>query len=272
MQRLTIDVDGVATSYLSAGDPAHPAVLLLHGTFWSRVWQPVLDELAAAGLHCVAVDLPGLGRSGGELTVDTASVPALAAWVERFAHAVGITGPVRLAAHDIGGGIAQHLLVHGGIEVSHLALVNAVMYDSWPVPAVARFRDPAVVAATTHEEILSARRAAITRCLDRAATPELVEEYLSPWLDARVARSWMALAGAADNRHTQALVPALRASATPKLLVWGEDDPFQRIEHAERFAREMPHARLVRIPHASHFPAENDPGAVSAALRDFFLA
>ncbi|WP_354682425.1 hypothetical protein [Cupriavidus necator] len=89
------------------------------------------------------------------------------------------------------------------------------------------------------EELISARRAAITRCLDRAATPELVEEYLSPWRDARVARSWMALAGA-DNRYTQALVPALRASATPKLLAWGEDDPFQRIEHAERFAREMP--------------------------------
>lgn len=146
------------------------------------------------------------------------------------------------------------------------------MYDSWPVPAVARFRDPAVVAATTHEEILSARRTAITRCLDRAATLELVEAYLAPWLDARVARSWMALAGAADNRHTQALVPALRASAIPKLLVWGEDDPFQRIEHAERFAREIPHTRLVRIPRASHFPAENDPGAVAAALRDFFLA
>jgi pimeloyl-ACP methyl ester carboxylesterase len=44
-------------------------VLLLHGTYWSRVWQPVLDDLAAAGLRPVAVDLPGLGRSEGELTV-----------------------------------------------------------------------------------------------------------------------------------------------------------------------------------------------------------
>ncbi|BDB29772.1 alpha/beta hydrolase (plasmid) [Cupriavidus sp. P-10] len=270
MQRLTIDVDGVATSYLSAGDPADPVVLMIHGTFWSRVWQPVLDDVAAAGLYCVAVDLPGLGHSDGELTVETASVPALAGWVERFADALGIAGPVGVAAHDIGGGIAQHLMVHGNIGVSHLALLNAVMYDSWPVPAVARYRDPAVAAATTHEELVAARRIAITRCLDRAATPVRVEEYLAPWLQARVARNWIALAAAADNRYTQALVPALRESQIPKLLIWGEDDPFQQVEHAERFAREMPHARLVRIPHACHFPAENDPEAVAKALREFF--
>jgi hypothetical protein len=39
-----------------------------------------------------------------------------------------------------------------------LALVNAVMYDSWPVPWVARFRDPAVAATTSTEDVLAARR------------------------------------------------------------------------------------------------------------------
>ena len=31
-------------SYLTAGDG--PLVLLLHGTYWSRVWLPMLDGLA----------------------------------------------------------------------------------------------------------------------------------------------------------------------------------------------------------------------------------
>ena len=35
----------------------------------------VLDSIAAAGLRPVAVDFPGFGRSGGELTVADASVP-----------------------------------------------------------------------------------------------------------------------------------------------------------------------------------------------------
>ncbi len=67
-RRETVDVDGVPISYLTAG-AGGPLVLLLHGTYWSRVWQQVLDRIAAAGLRPVAVDFPGFGRSGGELTL-----------------------------------------------------------------------------------------------------------------------------------------------------------------------------------------------------------
>jgi len=269
MDRFTVEVDGLSASYLSAGNSG-PTVLLLHGTFWSRVWQPVLDKLGERGLRAIAVDLPGLGRSAGELTLDTASVPALADWVVRFASAIGIDSPVMVGAHDIGGAIAQHLLVHGGLQVSRLALMNAVVYDSWPVPAVARYRDPAVIASTSPQEIVHLRRQAITKSLGDASTPELVEEYLEPWFDPRVARSWMAFAGAADNKYTRDIEPGLRASTIPKLLLWGEDDQFQRIEFAERFAKEMQNTRLVRIASAAHFPAENDPRGVSKALGDFF--
>src|SRR3954452_7315896 len=90
VRRTTVQVDGETASYLTAGQGG-PAVLLLHGTYWSRVWLPVLGRLAEAGLRPLAVDLPGLGRSGGELTLDTATVPALADWVTRFASALKIS-------------------------------------------------------------------------------------------------------------------------------------------------------------------------------------
>lgn len=275
IQRKSVDVDGVAASYLTAATPSlsasAPVVLLLHGTYWSRVWQPVLEDLAAAGLRPIAMDLPGLGRSAGELDVEHASVPALAAWVVRFAQALGISGPVYLAGHDIGGGIAQHLLVDGKLEVSRLALVNGVMLDSWPAPAVARFRDPAVAAATTPADILAARRTSVIAALARPASEEEITGYLEPWTDPRVARSWLSLARAADARYTLDIVPALRATAVPKLLVWGEDDAFQRIEFAERFVKDIPHTTLVRIAAAGHIPMENNPQAVAHALIGFFV-
>ncbi|KAB8182700.1 alpha/beta fold hydrolase [Nonomuraea phyllanthi] len=269
--RKTIEVDGRATSYLTAGERG-PVVLLLHGTYWSRVWEPVIDGLAQAGLRPVAVDLPGLGRSEGELTAATAAVPALAAWAGRFAAAVGARAPLSVAGHDIGGAVAQHLMVAGEPEVGRLALVNSVTYDSWPVPAVARYRDPAVVAATTVDELLAARRTAVTAALARPASEEELAGYLDPWRDPRVCRSWMALAGAADSRYTMDLMPALKADERPKLLVWGEDDPFQEVRHAERFAAEVPRTTLVRVPGAGHIPMENDPAAVTRALAEFFLA
>ncbi|MFC5832266.1 alpha/beta fold hydrolase [Nonomuraea insulae] len=268
--RKTIEVDGLRASYLAAGERG-PVVLLLHGTYWSRVWAPVMDLLAAAGLRPVAVDLPGLGRSEGELTPETAAVPALAGWVARFAAALRVAEPVAVAGHDIGGAIAQHLLAGGVAKVGRLALVNSVTYDSWPVPGVARYRDPAVVAATTVEDVLAARRTAVTTALARPASEEELADYLGPWNDPRVCRSWMALAGAADSRYTLDLVPALRAGATPKLLVWGEEDTFQEVRHAERFAAEMPDTRLVRVAGAGHIPMENDPVRVAGALAEFFL-
>ncbi|MGW5383648.1 alpha/beta fold hydrolase [Nocardia sp. NPDC003963] len=267
-RRNVVRVDGETASYLTAGDENGPAVLLLHGTYWSRVWRPVLGDLAAAGLRPLAVDLPGLGRSGGELTPETATVPALAAWVERFVSAMRIPAPIGLAGHDIGGAVAQHLLVHGRWEVTGLALVNSVLYDSWPAPHVARFRDPDV--ATTATELLAARRQAVVSALAGAATEELITDYLDPWTDPRVRRSWLAMASAADSRYTLDLVPALRQCATPKLLIWGADDRFEKVDYAERFAAEIPHTTLVRIPGADHIPTESAPGRIAHDLAGFF--
>jgi pimeloyl-ACP methyl ester carboxylesterase len=245
-------------------------LLLLHGTYWSRVWQPVLVDIAAADLRPIAVDFPGFGRSGGELTTAEASIPRLAAWLVRFLNAMGNDGPVMVAGHDIGGGVAQHLLISRMVDVRRLALVNAVMYDSWPVPGVARFRDPAVAAATSTEDVVAARRQSVTKALAGEASEAKIAEYLAPWTDPRVARSWLALAGAADNRYTLELLPELRKSTTPKLLVWGEDDQFQTVDYAERFAAEIPATRLVRIPRAGHIPMENEPAAVARVLGGFF--
>ena len=88
----------------------------------------------------------------------------------------------------------------------------------------------------------------------------------------RVARSWLALAGAADHRYTMEMLPALLQSKTPKLPVWGEDDGFQTGDYAERYEREIPKTRLVRIKSAGHIPMENNPNAVAGALAEFFAA
>ena len=268
--RTTVRVDSETASYLTteSAEQDGPVVLLLHGTYWSRVWLPVLGCLAEPGLRPIAVDLPGLGRSGGELTLETATVPALADWVTRFASALKISGrPIAVAGHDIGGAIAQHLLVHDRLEVSRLALVNSVTYDSWPPHHVARFRGGA-----TADDVLAARRRAVTAALAGAATEQRITDYLDPWTDPRVRRSWTALAGAADSRYTLDLVPALRRSTTPKLLIWGEDDAFEKVEYAEKFAAEIPRTTLIRIPEADHIPTENAPGRIAHALTDFFMA
>ena len=86
-------------------------------------------------------------------------MPRLSAWLIRFLRALGHKGPVMVAGHDIGGGVAQHLMLAKEVAVPRVAVVNGIMYDSWPVPGVARFRD----GGRRHDAGRCSRRAASIR-------------------------------------------------------------------------------------------------------------
>src|SRR6185436_2060943 len=59
----TVDIDGVRIFYREAGDPAAPAVLLLHGyPTSSHMFRDLIPRLAER-YHVVAPDLPGFGFS-----------------------------------------------------------------------------------------------------------------------------------------------------------------------------------------------------------------
>ena len=59
-----------------AGDPADPAVLLLHGyPESSHMWSEVLPHVASAGFHALAPDLAGYGDSEADNRL-TRSCPA----------------------------------------------------------------------------------------------------------------------------------------------------------------------------------------------------
>jgi len=53
--------------------------------------------------------------------------------------------------------------------------------------------------------------------------------------------------------------------------VWGEDEPFQTVDYAEFYAREIPETVLVGIKPAGDIPMENDPKVVAGALCEFFV-
>ena len=64
--RILPGINGLAMHVLEAGDPAHPALLLLHGfPELAYSWRKVMAPLAAAGFHVVAPDQRGYGATTG---------------------------------------------------------------------------------------------------------------------------------------------------------------------------------------------------------------
>ena len=268
--RRAVGVGGDEISFLEAGTGA--PVVLLHGTYWSRVWEPVMARIAAVGRRALAPDLPGFGRSTGELEPADAAAPALADWTAGFLDAVHAEGSVGVGGHDIGGAVAQQLAVRHPQRVERLALVNSVLYDSWPVPAVKRFQSPEVRESTTVADLLEARATSLSKAVAKELNDTERDEWLSPWHDQTRVRSWTALAAAADARYTLDIVAELARMDVPMILVWGEDDAFQPVTYAERLCDEIPRASLVRVLGARHIPTEDDPETTGAALARFFRA
>ncbi len=125
-------------------------------------------------------------------------------------------------------------------------------------------------ATSPPEELVEQRRQALRKATTRELSEAEEEDYLSPWRTEDGTRSWMAMAQAADARYTEELVEPLMEMSLPTLLLWGEKDEFQPIGYAQRFEREMPHARLAAVPGARHIPMEDDPGRTGRVLVDFF--
>ena len=64
---------------------------------------------------------------------------------------------------------------------------------------------------------------------------------------------------------------AYLAESMPSLIVWGEQDTVIPVKHAYAAHAVLPGSQLEIIPHAGHFPHEDDPEHFSAALIDFIL-
>uniref|UniRef100_UPI002FDDA6A6 alpha/beta fold hydrolase n=1 Tax=Rubrimonas sp. TaxID=2036015 RepID=UPI002FDDA6A6 len=100
-------------------------------------------------------------------------------------------------------------------------------------------------------------------------TQDFVDGIVAPYLTEAGKTSLVRNASGLNTSHTTMLVHRHGAVAAPTLLVWGVDDPWQRIADGERLAAEIPGARLVRVENASHWIPQDAPDEWLAAVEPF---
>lgn len=243
-----------------------PAVLLLHGIPTNgELWREVAPHLEPRA-RVIVPDLLGYGRSDppGDRPVDIASQ------AEYMAELLDLLNVERatVVGHDIGGGVAQQLAVRYAARVERLALVNSVCYDSWPIPEMkaiqigSKLVEHLPPGLTTDGLKLGLQRGFVHK--DRA--DRFLDTFLAPFSTEEGLKVFVQLACSLDSSHTEELVPELPKLSIPVAVIWGEQDPFQKVKWAERLAEDIPTADLTRIEDASHFSPADAPDAVADAL------
>ncbi|HEX8691071.1 MAG TPA: alpha/beta fold hydrolase [Longimicrobium sp.] len=252
-----------------AGEP----ILFVHGTpTWSFEWRHLVRGLASTH-RCVAPDLLGFGLS--DRPRDFAYTPeAHAEALERFADALGLDG-FTLVVHDYGGPIALPLALAG--RARRLVVLNTWM---WSFAGDRSMETKARVAGGRLGRWLYRRLNFSLKVIVPGAygdksrlTPAVHRQYLAPFPDAwsRGAVLWpLAKALLGSGAFYDSLWrrrDALRG--LPALIVWGMRDPAFPPRHLERWKAALPGARVVELPAAGHWPHEEQPDDVLAAVRAF---
>ena len=260
------------TEQLSMGQVAYadegsgPPVVLLHGfPTSSHLWRDLVPLLAPK-FRVIAPDLVGYGDSEHPDDPERMTIRAQAPMVRELLRTLGVEEGIAIVGHDIGGGVAQLLALEGGVNA--MVLVDSICFDSWPIDAVRQLQD-------AREEQVDADfvRAMIGITFDVGMShPERLpaedrEEFLRPWL-----ADPMAVIRAARGIDGVGLVGTEGALAdldARVLIVWGEDDPFQPAELAERLGDILPGATTSLLPGCSHFVTEDARETVLPLIAEY---
>jgi non-heme chloroperoxidase len=232
---------GVRVRYVRQGDPAGPAVILLHGYSDSSFsWSAVLPLMPAAW-HVLALDQRGHGDS--DRPRDGYRLEDFAADVLAFMDTMGLPSAT-IVGHSMGSWVAQRVAAMAPHRVERLVLVASSATTRLAIvaelgAAIQELNDPVPV------NFVREFQASSIHCeVPQAFFERAVAESLK--LPARV---WQAVvAGWPD----EAYVAKHSRMSMPVLLHMGERDAmFSRAEQ-EQLAFVLPHAEVIVYPDTGH--------------------
>ena len=196
------------------------------------MWRNVISALAGQR-RCIAIDLPLHGQSPVTAGQDL-SIAALAAGLEDFCDALGLTG-IDLVANDTGGAIAQIFAARHPQRLATLTLTNCDTSGNLPPEAfkpmieLASAGNLAPSAVALFGDLSGAAQVAFGSAYEHVdqVDPEIIRAYLEPCFGTMErARQFERLLTALDAGDLAAVTPQLSELTVPTLMVWGTGDTF----------------------------------------------
>ena len=278
---------GVALDVQVAGDPSHPAVILLHGFPEShRTWRGVVPDLARD--HFVlAPDQRGYARSDKPVGVENYTpdkiVGDLMAVADHFA-----IDRFTLVGHDWGGAIAWMAALGRPDRVERLVIVNAPhplvfqrsLFDDLAQRKgsqyITRFRDTSIDAGLVGKGLEHFLGSTFVQHITGSIAGDDKAAYLDEWSQPG------AMTGMLNwYRASSIVVPAMDGPEVPRpafldapfppvtqdtLVIWGMRDTALLPVQLDALGDHVPRLTVEKVD-AGHFVPWETPDAVVAAMR-----
>jgi pimeloyl-ACP methyl ester carboxylesterase len=276
MRETEIELSAGTIEYTDTGGDG-PVLVFLHGvTVAPSQWRHVVAALTGE-YRCVLPHLP-LGSHPRPMRPDAdLSLRGIAMLIGEFLEQLDLRD-VTLVQNDWGG--AQVLVAHGGAErVARMVLVACEAFDNYPPGIAGRLlrrtaRVPGGLALLT--QLLRFR--AVRRApggwgwmSKRPVPDEVMDEWFRPAREQAAVRRDLAAYGRSIPPREVLLdwAERNRSFGRPVLVVWATEDRLMPAEHGSRLAALYPQGRLVTIPDSYTLVPEDQPAALTAAIRTF---
>ena len=249
-----------------------PAVLLLHG--WptsSFLWRNVMPPIAKRNRE-IALDLPGFGASDKPLGLRY-DFELFERAIDDFLAALEIE-EVAIGVHDLGGPVGLHWGLQRLPRITHLALLNTLVYPEFS-EAVLAFINACTQPAsrkflTSPEGLEAAMRLGLAD--EARLTDEALAGVREPFATDE-AREALADAGIGLRPEGFGEIAAgLPSVRVPVRIVYGTQDRIlpDIAETMARVQRDVPQAVATELPDCGHFLQEEAPQEIGELLAAFF--
>ena len=271
-QRHEIDLPAGRIRYREAGEGA--PVVFVHGYLVDgRLWDGVVDRLSGS-CRCIAPDWP-IGAQRLAMKPDADLTPyGVARTSADFLTALDLDD-VTIVGNDSGGAMSQVLVTRHPERIGRLVLTNCDTLENFPpgpfklMPPLAKLPGMMSVIAAPFR-IGAIARAAFRPFTRDPLPPELIASWMEPGLhDREVKRDVKKVTIGMNKRYTLEAAEKLRSSELPILLTWAPRDRVFPLKQAERFAAQVPNARIVQIPDSRTFVPIDQPERLAEEIATF---
>jgi pimeloyl-ACP methyl ester carboxylesterase len=265
-----ITVGGISSPVLEAGpEGAGEAVVFVHGNPGSgHDWAALVDAVGDFG-RAVAMDMPGFGQADKPADFEY-DVGGYGKWLGAAIDELGIER-VHLVVHDFGGPFGLIWGLQHPDAWRSVALINiGILPDYRWHKAARRWRTPVLGELTQAWIPRWAWRRAMQGMNPKGLPPEFVDQMYDNY-DSGTRRTVLKLYRATPDPGDAAadVGAALKALNKPALVVWGMKDPFLPGKYADRQSEFFDVREVVKLPDSGHWPFQDDPDAVRAAVVPF---